>query len=102
MQKEIQDYCDNFYALRQNRPLDISELLDVTIFIMIEANDRHETVKEKEAFALGILKNILNKDIINMEENRLATAAMEYYVKVLKRQLLKDTSCCIYSLLKCC
>ncbi len=102
MQIEIQDYCNNFYALRQNRPFDTSELLDITIFTMIEANDRHETVREKEQFTIGVLKHILNTDIKDIEANKFATETMEHYVKVLKRQLLKDTSCCLYSLLKCC
>ncbi len=91
MQQEIDDYCKNFYIFRQHRALEIVELLDITVFIMIEVNIYYSTIAEKEEFALGIMRKLINTDITNPEENKSAIANMEYYIGIMKRQLWKES-----------
>lgn len=91
MEKEIENYVKNFYLFRKNKKLDVDELLDVTIFIMIESNEYYDTIVDKEAFILGVMKSIIDADIVDLEANQFTKRYMEHYVATLKKQLLKNT-----------
>ncbi len=103
MEAQIKEYCLNFHALRQNRPIQIEEWLDVCVFVMIESNMQIDgNIQNKEDFTLNVL-NVLIEDTLYDENQRIIIAKyMIECVTTLKKQLLKnDYYCCLSSILCC-
>ncbi len=103
MEDQVNDYCLNFHLLRQYRAIEIEEWLDICIFIMIESNIQinRSYSNKKEEFVLKVINQLIKDTIQDQVQKDVVTSFTMETISSLKKQLLKNDYCCIYSLLCC-